>query len=80
MSSTLAAQSLINLEDSRVRKRKLKWTLDFEDEMADAILFLAQNGRMSWTLSEWNALVNSIKNSELTIGEWLDQRRGSTNV
>lgn len=71
---------MINLDDERVRKRKLKWTLDFEDEMAETILTLASEGRISWTLSEWVALVNSIKNSELTIGEWLEQRRGSTNV
>lgn len=71
---------MINLDDERVRKRKLKWTLDFEDEMAETILTLASEGRIRWTLSEWVALVSSIKNSELTIGEWLDQRRGSTNV
>lgn len=71
---------MINLDDERVRKRKLKWTLDFEDEMAETVLTLASQGRISWTLSEWVALVNSIKNSELTIGEWLDQRRGTDNV
>lgn len=71
---------MINLDDERVRKRKLKWTLDFEDEVAETVLTLASQGRISWTLSEWVALVNSIKNSELTIGEWLDQRRGTDNV
>ena len=71
---------MINLDDAHVRKRKLKWTLDFEDEMANTILVLAQNGRIAWTLSEWIELVDSIKNSELTIGEWLDERRGTNNV
>lgn len=67
---------MVNLDDAKTRKRKLKWTLDFEDDTANAVLTLAANGRLEWTLSEWETLLKTIKTSELTIGQWLDQRRG----
>ncbi len=43
-------------------------------QLAEYILAVACDGKTSFTLAEWNQILETICGSSLTVGEWLNQR------
>lgn len=56
--------------------RKIKYVLQQPDELCDAVLDVVTEGRTSWNLEDWSALVSHIEASELTVGEYLKNFEG----
>jgi hypothetical protein len=47
---------------------------DRRQQLMEYILDVAAAGQTRFTLQEWEALIDEIVHSRLTVGEWLDQR------
>lgn len=68
------------------RHLKVCYTLDHpakserRQQLMEYILDVAAAGQTRFTLQEWEALVDEIVHSRLTVGEWLDQRSTSTDA
>ena len=65
------------------RHLKVCYTLDYpakserRQQLMDYILDVAAAGQTSFSPAEWDVIVNDIIHSNLTVGEWLDQRETS---
>jgi hypothetical protein len=59
---------------------KVCYTLDTpyrnanREQLAEYILAVACDGKTSFTLAEWDQILETILGSSLTVGEWLNQR------
>jgi|TARA_Y100000289_G_C3894883_1_gene135933 hypothetical protein len=58
----------------RFHHLKVKYVVDRPpaDPLLDAILNHACNGRTDWNVQEWNVIIQDIRESELTVGEYLE--------
>ena len=65
------------------RHLKVCYTLDYpassqrRQQLMELILDVAAAGQTAFTPAEWDVIVNDIIHSNLTVGEWLDQRETS---
>jgi|TARA_A100001037_G_C15087309_1_gene607314 hypothetical protein len=65
------------------RHLKVCYTLDHpakskrRQQLMEYILDVAAAGQTAFTPEEWDVIVNDIIHSNLTVGEWLDQRETS---
>ena len=62
------------LDMGRFDHLKVKYVVDRPpaDPLLDAILNHACNGRTDWNVQEWNVIIKDIRESELTVGEYLE--------
>lgn len=62
------------LDMGRFDHLKVKYVVDRPpaDPLLMAILDRACNGRTDWNLAEWNTIIDDIRSSELTVGEYLE--------
>lgn len=56
---------------NKMLHRKVKYVLQQPDDLCDAVLDIVTAGRDVWNLEDWNALVQHIESSELTVGEYI---------
>ena len=59
----------------RFHHLKIKYVLDRPpaDRLLHEILTIACAGRTDWNTGEWDTLLNHIRSSELTVGEYLKE-------
>lgn len=52
--------------------RKIRYTLQKQGHLHDAVMDLVCGDRREWTLSDWLQVLESVESSELTIAEYID--------
>ena len=48
-----------------------------DDPVWNHVLKVLTGGRNAWVWSEWNELVKTVTDSELTVGEWLKEKQAN---
>jgi len=69
-----------DIDDPKHRRRLVRRVIAGESpegELVDAIFTLASGGRVDWSLTDWQDLLDDLDKCDSTVGEWLDARRAS---
>ena len=51
--------------------RKVRYVLDKQGDLQDALLEIVTQGKQAWSVQEWQQLVDDIQSSDLTVGEYI---------
>ncbi len=51
--------------------------IDRNDWISDALLDIAAGGRKSWTVPDWDALLEDLEACPLLVSDWLDAQGGN---
>lgn len=51
--------------------RKVRYVLDKQGDLQDALLDIVTQGKQEWSVQEWQQLVDDIQSSDLTVGEYI---------
>lgn len=51
--------------------RKVRYVLDKQGDLQDALLDIVTQGKQAWSVQEWQQLVDDIQSSDLTVGEYI---------
>jgi hypothetical protein len=51
--------------------RKVRYVLDKQGDLQDALLDIVTQGKKEWSVQEWQQLVDDIQASDLTVGEYI---------
>lgn len=51
--------------------RKVRYVLDKQGDLQDALLDIVTQGKQEWSVQEWQQLVDDIQASDLTVGEYI---------
>ncbi len=47
-----------------------------DDSVSDALFDVASGGRSTWTLADWEAMLDELDACQLTVGAWLREGEG----
>ena len=56
--------------------RKVRYVLDKQGDLQNALLDIVTKGRQKWSLCDWEKLVEDIQSSDLTVGEFIASYQG----
>ncbi len=51
--------------------RKVRYVLDKQGDLQDALLDIVTQGKQEWSVQEWQQLIDDIQASDLTVGEYI---------
>ena len=51
--------------------RKVRYVLDKQGDLQDALLDIVVQGKQAWSVQEWQQLVDDIQSSDQTVGEYI---------